>query len=739
MQRFESRTLSPAARLATQIHLILLMLLGCGGSLRAADVVDKIDWPAFLARHDMVWTHLPDKWGSGAFMGNGLLGANVFTIDGGKSLRWHIGRSDVTLSGNRIPIGDMVLKTAGTLESGTLRLDLWNAEMTGRIKTSKGEIKLRSFTHAQQMVQVIEIDPTEGEKDCRFEWQPGLAADPRKVYKKEAIPAEEKSPEPQVTKSGTISLCTQPLLTGGEHATAWTEKRPGADVVFVSVGFSNREGTGRQQAVESINKAVATGIKALVSTHRDWWHQYWPESFVSIPDTRLESFYWLQMYKLASATRPGRPAIDLMGPWFNTTPWAKIWWNLNIQLTYWPILTANRLELGEPFCKMLDDNAANLAANAKKFSADSSTIGRSASYDCVRTGGSEMCDFPWALHNYCLQYRYSMDDPMLRDRLFPLLKRAMNYYFHHMTAGPDGLLHITEGLSPEYPNQPSPNPDCNIDLALIRWGCQTLLASCERLKIEDPLIPKWKETLEKLTPYPADEHGLKISAAVPFAQSHRHYSHLLMMYPLYIMNFDQPENRMLMIKSFDHWTSLPKAHRGYSYTGAASISAAMYRSDDALMYLNRLLDEKILPNTLYTEAGPCIETPLSGAAALNDMLLTSWGGKIRVFPGAPAAWHDITIHNLRAQGAFLVSAVRKNSQIQFIRITSLAGEPCRLVTNMPSPAGPGVTIRKLVEREYELDLKKGQTVVLTPNGVPAETVISAVASQKERENYYGLH
>jgi alpha-L-fucosidase 2 len=261
------------------------------------------------------------------------------------------------------------------------------------------------------------------------------------------------------------------------------------------------------------------------------------------------------------------------------------------------------------------------------------------------------------------------------------------------------------------------------------------------LKIDDPLIPKWKETLEKLVPYPTDEHGLKISASVPFAQSHRHYSHLLMMYPLYIMNFDQPENRMLMIKSFDHWTSMPKAHRGYSYTGAASISAAMCRSDDAVMYLNRLLDEKILPNTLYTEAGPCIETPLSGAAALNDMLLTSWGGKIRVFPGAPAAWHDITIHNLRTEGAFLVSAVRKNSQIKFIRITSLAGEPCRLVTNMPNPSGPDVSIRKVAgsDYEYELDLKKGQTVLLTPNGFSAETVITAVPSQKERENYYGLH
>jgi hypothetical protein len=154
---------------------------------------------------------------------------------------------------------------------------------------------------------------------------------------------------------------------------------------------------------------------------------------------------------------------------------------------------------------------------------------------------------------------------------------------------------------------------------------------------------------------------------------------------------------------------------------------------------NGLLGAKILPNTLYTESGPCIETPLSGAASLHDMLLTSWGGKIRVFPAVPAAWHDVTFHNLRAEGAFLVSAVRKNDKLQFIRIESLAGEPCRVVTDMPHPAATGFQIKQLADRDYELDLKKGQTAILTPGGTAVEAAIAPVSPQKERENFYGLH
>ena len=49
-----------------------------------------------------------------------------------------------------------------------------------------------------------------------------------------------------------------------------------------------------------------------------------------------------------------------------------------------------------------------------------------------------------------------------------------------------------------------------------------------------------------------------ISASVPFAKSHRHYSHLLMIYPLYIMTPEQPENRELVVKSLKHWMGMPK-------------------------------------------------------------------------------------------------------------------------------------------------------------------------------------
>jgi hypothetical protein len=124
---------------------------------------------------------------------------------------------------------------------------------------------------------------------------------------------------------------------------------------------------------------------------------------------------------------------------------------------------------------------------------------------------------------------------------------------------------------------------------------------------------------------------------------------------------------------------------------------------------------------MYFESGPVLETPLSAGQSIIDMLLQSWpgpqGSVIRVFPGTPSAWQEAAFADLRAQGAFLVSAVRKAGQTQWVRIESLAGERCRVrpglngkVHLVDAPAG--VALTDLGQGEYEISLAKGQTATL---------------------------
>ena len=254
---------------------------------------------------------------------------------------------------------------------------------------------------------VIVLKPDDGEAGCAFSWTRDM---PRAPAGRDPE-ADVRHPDLQFDREGPIELAVQGLAGGGGYTAAWSDTAvvDGSHLVLVSVGFNTKGDAGRQEAIDHVRRARVTGFDTLVASHRQWWNGFYRASFLSIPDTRMESFYWIQLYKMASGTRADRPILDLMGPWFRTSPWLRIWWNLNMELTYWPQLAANHLDLGESFMRALDDHKEALAANARPYTNDSYALGRSAGYDLVRTAGPEIGNLPWALHNYWLQYRFSME------------------------------------------------------------------------------------------------------------------------------------------------------------------------------------------------------------------------------------------------------------------------------------------------------------------------------------------
>jgi hypothetical protein len=211
------------------------------------------------------------------------------------------------------------------------------------------------------------------------------------------------------------------------------------------------------------------------------------------------------------------------------------------------------------------------------------------------------------------------------------------------------------------------------------------------------LAAEWKKILLNLVDYPKDSAtGFNIGFNLPLLVSHRHFSHLMMIYPLRIFKPDNAENRKLIEKSLAHWTGLKGALEGYTFTGAASMSALLHKGNEAMDYLNGLLDKYIPPNTLYREAGPVIETPLSAVASVNELMLQSYDNEIHVFPAVPDAWRGVSYHNLRTEGAFLVTAKRSHGQTVYVKINSLAGGSFKLTIGSP---GTDIPPEKIVRHK----------------------------------------
>ena len=195
-----------------------------------------------------------------------------------------------------------------------------------------------------------------------------------------------------------------------------------------------------------------------------------------------------------------------------------------------------------------------------------------------------------------------------------------------------------------------------------------------------------------------------------------------MVFPFACLDLKGP-NRELVEKSITHYLSMSNAHAGYTYTGSAAMAAYLGNGDEALNRLNTLMTRFIKPNTFYGEAGesPVIETPLSADRSIHEMVLQSWGDTIRVLPAIPAAWSDLAFRELRTEGAFLVSAKRVKGKTIFVRIESLAGEPCKILTGIPDydfkssrpmtpqPAGDGVVTLPLAKGDWAEFYAKGES------------------------------
>jgi alpha-L-fucosidase 2 len=83
------------------------------------------------------------------------------------------------------------------------------------------------------------------------------------------------------------------------------------------------------------------------------------------------------------------------------------------------------------------------------------------------------------------------------------------------------------------------------------------------------------------------------------------------------------------------------------------------------------------------EAGSIFE------ATLNEMLLQSYNGRIRVFPAVPSSW-DVCF-TLHAIGAFTVTSERRSGEILYVAVESRKGGTCRLVN--PWPGNVAVRVR----------------------------------------------
>ena len=667
------------------------------------------DWRNRLSAYDFWWTdkeRLPDGWTKGAFLGNGVQGVMLYFTGEGEERKLHaeLGSHDVydrrssrdfwmakQFDSPRLPVGSLEYPCPGKILDFTMHLSLYDASADLYIRTESMELECMFYVCAS--MQMIVAEQRRGALSA-WKFIPGKAVSPRQSFglrmgEDSRIDREYKyHPEPRLEEAWAETMqetaCIQELDRDWSTITVF-QRDVKRGCLFA--GICQGQGIETDKVKKSLEREKSRDYRRL---HLQWWHEYYPVSGIKIPDTSLEAFYWRQIYKLGCAVREDSRVMDNQGPWLFETPWPGTWWNLNVQLCYWPLYTAGRLSQAASLNHFLMRYKDDLTENVpERYRYDSSGIGTNTTWN-LKSGIAdpetdngqqfvELGNLTWALHDCWLYYRMSMDKEMLRTMLYPLLKRSINYYLHFLRKGEDGRLHLPPTSSPEYGELCE---DCNYDLSLLRWGCMALLDITETLGIDDEKKEEWMNVCENLTDYPRNETGYMIGKNLPYARTHRHFSHLMMHMPLYLVNRDNSDTWSLVERSINHWFSYRGDILGFSHVGASLLYSAYQKGNEAVEQIRWLLKEHVTFNTMYQEAGPVMETPLAAAECIQQLLLQSWGGKIRVFPAVPDEWESTSFSGFAAQGGFRVSARYEDHRTVWREIESLAGEACIVETGM---------------------------------------------------------
>src|SRR5438046_1709068 len=110
----------------------------------------------------------------------------------------------------------------------------------------------------------------------------------------------------------------------------------------------------------------------------------------------------------------------------------------------------------------------------------------------------------------------------------------------------------------------------------------------------------------------------------------------------------------------------------------------------------------------------------------------------------PAAWTGAAFDRLRADGAFLVSAVRHDARTAWVRIESLAGAPCRLVVAdwdsavVREHTGPLPRVTKGTAGDHVIELRRGASVVLAPDATTPLPEVSPVMRPASARNPFPI-
>lgn len=477
-------------------------------------------------------------------------------------------------------------------------------------------------------------------------------------------------------------------------------------------------------------------------SHIAWWTDYWNRSSLHIPDEKLERQYYLDMYKFGCVARGNTPPISLQAIWTadngNLPPWkGDFHHDLNTQLSYWPGYTSNHLDLTAGYTNwLLKVRKENERWTKQYFELPGLNVPGVTTISGKEMGGwiqysMSPTTSAWLAQHFYWQAMFSKKRTDY-DQALNWLNAVELFLYRYLEKEELDPTFIALSSSPEYHDNSIKawfRYTTNYDKALIkfvRFAKQDLIQHFN--EFFPPFILSEDDYIEKLSALNANETGLTVAPDHNLEKSHRHLSPYMAIYPLCLLDVDKEEDKKLIDLSLRHIEKLgTREWCGYSFSWMACMYARCREADSAVSMLNKFASNFVSTNSFHLNGDQkggqfsnftyrpfTLEGNFAFAQGVQELLLQTRGGIIEVFPAVPESWKDVSFRTLRAEGAFLVSAVKENGKVKEIVVKSEAGGNCLLRLPFENWTITGIDKNKIKVKEGVMEIRmiKGQECIM---------------------------